>query len=131
LGSFVLGGVSFANLFKKPATKMYPKVQPAYTPMTKGHIVNDIEACTLCGVCAKKCPSDAIVVDKPGRAWSIDPFACIQCNNCVRACPQHCMTMAIQYTSPSTTKEVLTLIKPEKEEVVASGAVVEPAVAQS
>jgi len=115
MGSFVLGGVSMSNLFKKPATKMYPNVQPTYTPMTKGHIENDIEACSLCGVCAKRCPSNAIVVDKPNRVWSVNPFACIQCDNCVRACPKHCITMEIQYTSPSTTKEIVTLIKPEEE----------------
>ncbi|MCL1880277.1 MAG: 4Fe-4S dicluster domain-containing protein [Actinomycetia bacterium] len=111
MGSFVLGGVTFGNLFKKPATKMYPVVAPTYTAMTKGSIVNDIEACSLCSICAKKCPSLAINVDKPGKTWEIDPFACIQCYTCVRACPKDCLTMLAQYTAPSTTKEYKTLVK--------------------
>jgi len=115
MGSFVLGGMSFANLFKKPATKMYPVVAPTYTAMTKGHIVNDIDTCILCSICAKKCPSLAITVDKPNKTWSIDPYSCIQCYNCVRSCPKGSLTMLPQYTKVSTVMESITIVKPDAE----------------
>lgn len=113
MGSFVLARMSFRNLFKKPATRLYPVVAPVATPMTKGHIVNDIEACILCGICAKKCPSLALAVDKTARTWAIDPYACIQCYTCVRTCPKHSLTMLAQYTPASAAKASQTLIKPE------------------
>jgi formate hydrogenlyase subunit 6/NADH:ubiquinone oxidoreductase subunit I len=115
MGSFVLGGVSFANLFQKPATKMYPVVAITYTDMTKGHVVNDIDTCILCGICAKKCPSLAITVNKEGGTWSIDPFACIQCYSCVRACPKNCMSMAPQCTAPALSMQSKVMVKEVKE----------------
>ncbi|MDR3308223.1 MAG: 4Fe-4S binding protein [Coriobacteriales bacterium] len=113
MGSFYLTKMSLRNLFKKPATKMYPVAAPVYTPMTKGHVENDIETCILCGICEKKCPTLAIVVDKPAETWTIDPFACIQCYTCIRACPKSSLTMLPQYTGASTGKYLRSVTKPE------------------
>jgi formate hydrogenlyase subunit 6/NADH:ubiquinone oxidoreductase subunit I len=115
MGSFHLAGMSLRNFFRKPATKMYPVVAPAYTSRTKGQVVIDIETCILCGICAKKCPSLAIRVDKPARTWSIDPFACIQCNSCVRDCPKDSLRMAPEKPTVGTVMSILTVNKPEQE----------------
>jgi ech hydrogenase subunit F len=98
MGSFLLSKRSLLNLFRKPATKMYPVVAPTYTKMTKGHVTNDISLCILCGICEKKCPTHAITVDKADESWTINPFACIQCLSCVRACPKKSLTMEKKYT---------------------------------
>lgn len=54
---------------------------------TTGKIVNDISKCILCGLCARKCPNDAITVDRTGeKTWSINRDECIQCGACIDAC---------------------------------------------
>ena len=105
--------MSLGNLFKKPATKLYPVVAPAYTSRTKGQVDIDIDSCILCGICAKKCPSLAIVVDKPTRSWSIDRFACVQCNSCVRDCPKDSLRMMPEKPEVGTAMAAYTVIKPE------------------
>jgi formate hydrogenlyase subunit 6/NADH:ubiquinone oxidoreductase subunit I len=113
MGSFHLTKMSFRNLFKKPATKMYPVVTPTYTARTKGHVVCNISDCILCSICEKRCPTHAITVDKPGESWTIDNFSCIQCLSCVRICPRKCLTMEPSYTKAALEKSSVTTKKPE------------------
>ena len=110
MGSFHLTKMSFRNLFKKPATKLYPIVKPVYTPMTKGRVGCDIETCILCGICEKKCPALAISVEKDAETWTLDGFACVQCYTCVRACPKDSLSMLADYT-PASTEKVLSVVK--------------------
>ena len=79
----------------------------------KGHVVNDVDRCILCGICQKRCPCAAIVVDKPARTWTIDRFRCVQCGSCVRECPKDCLTMEPTYTPPATSKHVDSFEVPE------------------
>ncbi len=90
------------NLFGGPSTRRYPKVARAYTPITRGHIEIDINVCIFCGMCARRCPTGAIVVTKESREWEIDRLRCCSCNYCVEVCPVHCLRMENQY-SPSVT----------------------------
>ena len=78
----VLGG-----LFRRPATRPYPaQARPAYAG-ARGAIVNDEAACILCGLCARRCPTGCIEVDKKGRLWAHDPFRCVLCGVCTESCP--------------------------------------------
>lgn len=43
------------------------------------------EDCKTCGICAKKCPVDAIVGEK-GVPYEIQTETCIQCGACLEAC---------------------------------------------
>jgi formate hydrogenlyase subunit 6/NADH:ubiquinone oxidoreductase subunit I len=113
MGSFHLTKMALRNLVKKPATQLYPIELPAYTPMTKGRITNDITVCILCGTCERKCPATALRVNKDAGTWVINPFSCVQCNTCVRLCPKGCLAMEQQYTAPSAIMELITLTKPE------------------
>jgi formate hydrogenlyase subunit 6/NADH:ubiquinone oxidoreductase subunit I len=81
--------------------------------MTRGKVINDIKLCILCGICVKKCPGTAIEVDKKAETWTLNPFSCVQCNTCVRECPKSSLTMEIDYTKPSVTKDLIVLKKPE------------------
>ena len=72
MGSFKLGTMTLGGLFNKPETIQYPaQVKPAPAGL-KGHVVNNTDVCILCSLCAKRCPTHAITVDKKGRTWSIN-----------------------------------------------------------
>jgi formate hydrogenlyase subunit 6/NADH:ubiquinone oxidoreductase subunit I len=98
---FQLAGTVLKSLALPPATRMYPKVARIYQTRTRGHIAIDIDACIFCGMCSRRCPTQALEVDKPGRTWSIERLGCIQCNSCVELCPKKCLTMETSYTPPS------------------------------
>jgi formate hydrogenlyase subunit 6/NADH:ubiquinone oxidoreductase subunit I len=88
------------NLLGGPATLMYPKRKRTYTPITRGHVEIDINTCIFCSMCARRCPTDAIVVTKDCREWQIDRLKCCVCNLCVEICPVKCLSMENQYSPP-------------------------------
>jgi ech hydrogenase subunit F len=90
------------NLGTKPATLMYPLKKREFYERTRGHIEIKSEDCIYCGICAKRCPTAAIGVDKPGKTWRIDRLKCIQCNACAENCPKKCLSMKNEYTTPSS-----------------------------
>ena len=86
------------NLFRKPATLMYPVKPAKITPISRGHVVmSDMDSCIYCGLCSRRCPAQAIEVDKEARTWQIDRMRCIVCNSCVEICPKSCLSMDTQY----------------------------------
>lgn len=115
---FHITGMALKNLFSKPVTRRYPAEPQVYTAFSRGHIENDIHTCILCGICQKQCPATALVVDKPARTWTINPFSCVQCNTCVRACPKKSLSMLPDYTPVAANMSAQTLTKPDDEEPV-------------
>jgi len=103
---FKLGKTIMRSLFKKPATLMYPVVPRNWEERTRGHIENDIDDCIFCGICQKKCPTNALQVNKNKKSWTIERMACIQCSCCVEVCPKKCLTNENAYTTPHTEKIV-------------------------
>ena len=92
------------NLFSKPATTMYPAKPIDYPERSRGHIEIDIDACIMCGMCMRKCPSSAISVDRAKKTWSIERLGCVQCANCVNNCPKNCLSIVPGYTEPTTER---------------------------
>lgn len=115
MGSFKLGGMTFGSLFKKPETLLYPFEKKEPYAGLKGHVVNDVSGCILCGMCQKACPCKCIEVDKAARRWEIAPFVCVQCGSCVRACPTKCLSMDPEYTPVAASKHKCGFSVPEKE----------------
>lgn len=94
MGIFKLGTMTIGSVFKKPETLKYPieeKEPYAGQKGTIGHIENT--NCNLCGICSKKCPCEAITVDRQNRVWEINHFQCIQCGYCVMSCPKKSLIM--------------------------------------
>ncbi len=112
------------SLFKKPATLMYPVIPREWQERTRGHIGIVVEDCILCGICAKKCPTNCITVDRNKRKWIIERMQCIQCGCCTEVCPKKCLTMEQTYTTPETFKIIDTfdIPKPEPKVVPAPNA---------
>jgi formate hydrogenlyase subunit 6/NADH:ubiquinone oxidoreductase subunit I len=106
--------VVLRNLFSKPATRLYPFVKRTPYKNTRGSVGIDINSCIYCGICQKKCPTDAIVVAKADRLWQIDRMRCIACSACVDACPKKCLTMDGAYAPSATAKNADRFVGAEK-----------------
>ena len=106
------------NLVSKKPTRRYPhEVRPPFEHL-RGALVNEIEKCTFCSVCAVKCPSQCITVDKKAAAWTCDPLACVYCGICVDACPVKCLHQKSEYKRPLRERKTIVLVgeaRPKKE----------------
>lgn len=98
--------VALKNVFSKPATRNYPFEKRTPYDKQKGHIAINIDSCIFCGMCGRKCPVGAIMVNRAERSWSIDRFRCIMCAACSESCPKKCLTVACEYTSPANYKSI-------------------------
>lgn len=93
-----------AGMFKRNVTVKYPFRPKINDPLVRGHIGIEIEKCIYCGLCKRKCPTDAIEVSKAEQMWEIERFNCIQCAGCAEVCPKKCLHMNNVLTPASTEK---------------------------
>jgi len=103
----------FKNLFSKPCTRLYPAFKRQPAEATRGKVEVDIEKCIFCGMCAKKCPTAAITVNRAEKKWEIERFGCLACGLCVISCPKKCILMKHDYTSPNGEKYTDSYTQPE------------------
>ena len=104
----------FKNIVKGSATRHYPiEVRPGFKD-ARGELSNEVTECTLCGICAKKCPSQAITVDRKQRLWELNPYSCVFCGICVESCPKNCLVHSADHKKPVRDKVNIVLEKPEK-----------------
>ena len=113
MANLKIGKIVLRSLFKKPATLMYPVIPRKWAERTRGRIEIDIDNCIFCGICSRKCPTDAITVDRGAKSWSIARMGCIQCSCCVDTCPKKCLVNEAGYTAPGGKKIVDTFVKPD------------------
>lgn len=111
----MLGNV-LKNLTSKPATRKYPYEKREPFKNSRGQISGiEIDKCIFCGICSKKCPSDAIVVNKAEKSWEIDQFKCVICAACTEACPKKCIIMEEQHKTSVYTKDKQKFVQQPKE----------------
>lgn len=104
----------FKNFTSKPPTRLYPQVERDAFERTRGRIFFEEKDCIYCGICQRKCPSDAIVVDKLNKTWQLDPFRCIICNECVLSCPKKCIAMTNERRHCTQTKKIISIKRQEE-----------------
>ena len=97
------------NLFSKYSTRMYPAEVRTPFKDFRGELYNDIDDCIFCGMCARKCPSQCIAVDKKEATWVCDAFACVYCGICVEACPVQCLHQKETYRPVSRERVMMNL----------------------
>lgn len=124
---FAMAKTALKTILKKPATIRYPAEPPKRTPITRGHIVFDGSKCISCSICQRKCPTQALTLDKEAKTWQINRFRCVICNSCVETCPAKCLSTDNRYTAPASAKGVETFhityvkpVRPEKKETPGS-----------
>lgn len=85
------------NLFTGYATRMYPVQIREPFENARGHVVFLDDKCTMCGVCALRCPSVAITTDKAKNELAFYPLRCIVCEACVQACPSDAIELIYKW----------------------------------
>ena len=95
----------FKSLLHGPYTVNYPIKKKETFEITRGKIEINMPECIYCGMCQRRCPSGAIMVEKDNKKWSIQRLQCIQCGYCVEGCPKKCLSMNNEYTAPSFDKD--------------------------
>lgn len=120
MGFFEMTKTALRTVLSRPATILYPAQAAKRTPLTRGHIVFDGSRCISCSICQRKCPAQAILLNKEAKSWQIDRFRCVMCSSCVDTCPAKCLSMDPVYTTPASAKGVevftITYVKPPKPE---------------
>jgi formate hydrogenlyase subunit 6/NADH:ubiquinone oxidoreductase subunit I len=79
---------------------MYPVIRNEFYPTTRGKILCDESTCNYCGLCARRCPSQAITVEKAEKTWKLDSTRCLTCNFCVTLCSKDSLSTAREYALP-------------------------------
>ena len=118
---------SMRNVFRRPTTVEYPKVQRARPERYRAsfallHDEAGDELCVGCKACERICPSDIITVDLvkkespitgKKRAYAsdfvLDSNACIYCELCVQVCPTDAIVMVKVPEEPKFHRQGLVL----------------------
>jgi ech hydrogenase subunit F len=90
-------------------TRRYPvQARPPFDNL-RGELINAIEQCNFCDICAHQCPSQCLRVDKKKMTWSNHPFHCIFFGTCVDACPVKCLPHGQRCRPPSSEPQQIQL----------------------
>ena len=94
---------SHIQIKKKPAPKPAPAAEkPAeakaaeapepqastFQPRGDGKPACDSSKCIYCTLCARKCPQEAIEVDRKEKTWKLNEDQCVGCGMCETECPK-------------------------------------------
>ena len=102
---FEMSSLALKWVLSKPATCRYPFEPRRALPGSRGTLTFTKETCVYCTVCAKKCPTGALVVNRAQKKWVIDRLRCITCGYCVEACPKDALAMAGNHAVPAVTRD--------------------------
>ena len=90
---------------KKPVTSRYPFEPRSVIAGSRGRLAFKKEHCVFCSVCAKKCPTGALMVNRLHKKWGVDRLKCISCGYCVEICPKKSLELMTAHAVPTVTKD--------------------------
>ena len=81
-----------------PAAAEAPKAEaapaaPAVEPRGDGKPAQDPSKCVYCTICARKCPGEALTVDRAAKTWTLDEDKCVMCGTCADVCPKNAIVI--------------------------------------
>jgi len=99
-GVFLAGCSESPKDIKDSVTQASAAAARASILMAKGKVTVealtpqiDADLCTACGLCARVCPYNAIVVEKEAKTSEVIEAACAGCGTCGAECPFNAITM--------------------------------------
>ena len=124
-GYLVASKAALTNLFKKPATIMFPNDHVPLPARYRGAPHLTPEKCTLCKKCVRICPTKALAIEKtddPSRfTFIIDIGRCCYCQECEHVCPFDAIHLSDEWLTAELQREPLirrhTVIKEKKKKV--------------
>ena len=105
MGYFEMTKLALKWALTKPPTTRYPFEPRNPLPGSRGTLVFTKDNCVYCTVCAKKCPTGALLVNRAQKKWAIDRLRCITCSYCVEVCPKDALAMAVNHAVPAVTRD--------------------------
>jgi formate hydrogenlyase subunit 6/NADH:ubiquinone oxidoreductase subunit I len=102
---FEMSRMALKWALRKPVTCRYPFEPRRVLPGSRGRLVFIKDNCVFCTVCAKKCPTRALGVNRAQKKWAIDRLQCISCGYCVEACPKDALQLSTDHGVPAITKD--------------------------
>jgi ech hydrogenase subunit F len=102
---FQMSKLALKWALSKPATSRYPFEPRQPLAGSRGRLTFKKESCVYCTVCAKKCPTGALAVNRAQKKWAIDRLLCISCGYCVESCPKKSLELTTVHGIPAVTKD--------------------------
>ncbi len=102
---FQMSRIALKWALSTPPTTRYPFAARRPIAGSRGQLVFTPEHCVYCTVCAKKCPSAALKVDRALKKFVLDRLRCISCGCCVEICPKNSLALSTDHGFPATTRE--------------------------
>lgn len=99
------------NFLNKPSTRLYPEKQREPFERFRGKIFFENENCIYCGICERKCPADAIKVDRKNTSWELNAYRCIICGECSTSCPKKCIKLLNTRRHSAVEKKIIRIKK--------------------
>ncbi|MBO8174186.1 MAG: 4Fe-4S binding protein [Thermococcus sp.] len=87
-----------SNLFRKPATNMFPKTEPVPTPEGfRGKLIYYPDKCVGCKLCVTVCPAGVIEFIPEIKKVTFWLGRCVFCAQCVDVCPVNALEMSKEF----------------------------------
>ncbi|SPE56504.1 4Fe-4S ferredoxin iron-sulfur binding domain protein [Verrucomicrobia bacterium] len=102
---FAMSKLVLKSAVTKPVTTRYPFEPRRALAGSRGTLVFTRDHCVFCTVCAKRCPTGALAVNRTQKKWSIDRLLCITCGVCVEVCPKKSLVLVPAHATPTVTKD--------------------------
>lgn len=102
---FEMSSLALRWALKKPPTSRYPFEPRRLIAGSRGQLEFTKDTCVFCTICAKKCPTGALTVDRSQKHWAIDRLLCITCGYCVEVCPKKSLELSAEHAAPVVTKD--------------------------
>ena len=124
-GIFIAGGAESPKDIREAVTQASAAAGRVTRVLTKGefsveplYAVVNAELCNSCGICATRCPYNAITVDKVKKTPAhVIPVLCKGCGTCAADCPQDAIMMT-NFTDAMIIRQVDIALRDNAEEKV-------------